>query len=94
MDTFSYIKISLWLVLILGILAVVALLIHQLTKAGSSVTDVINRTMNRIFGPDEVVMPKNLKHFVEEAVNQPGGYIPWTPKIEEDEVYPPPWLTK
>jgi hypothetical protein len=93
MEHLVFIKSFSVLVLVVLGLVVVGLIIWQLRKAGGSLSDTFNRAMDNLFGPSTVVMPPNLQNFVNEAVNQEGGYVPWTPTVE-DESYPPSWLVK
>ena len=89
----AYIKTTLWMLLIAGILAAIAFVIYEMRKAGTGLGATLTSIKNWISPPDPV-MPPALQKFVDEAVNQPGGYTPWTPTTEEDESYPPSWLTK
>ena len=92
-ENLASVKTGLWALLIIGLLAAAAFLVYALTKAGASLGDTLKTVKNWISPPDPV-MPPELKAFVNEAVNQPGGYTPWTPTVESDESYPPSWLTK
>jgi hypothetical protein len=89
----AYIKTTIWMILIVGILAAIAFVVYEMRKAGTGIVDTITSIKNKIFPPDPVMAPE-LQKFVDEAVNQPGGYTPWTPTTEEDESYPPSWLSK
>jgi hypothetical protein len=89
----EYLKATLWMILIIGILAAIALAVYELTKAGSSLGSVLTSVKNWISPPDPVMGPE-LQKFVNEPANQPGGYKPWVPTVEVDESYPPSWLTK
>ena len=92
-ENVAYLKATLWMILIAGILAAIAFVIYEMRKAGTGVVDTLTSIKNKIFPPDPV-MPPELQKFVDEAVNQPGGYTPWAPTVEVDESYPPSWLTK
>ena len=93
MGNLAYLKTSLWMLLIAAILAAVALVIYQVRKAGSSLGSTLKSVKDWISPPDPV-MPKQLQDFVNEAVNQPGGYTPWKPAEEIDEGDNPSWLYK
>lgn len=94
MDNLTFLKGSLWLVLITAILGTIALIVYELTKAGKGLSDSFRDAMDNMFGPSKVVTPQGVQHFLDEPSNQLGGYTPWVPQQEEDESYPPTWLGK
>ena len=87
-------EILFWVLIGIALLISATAVIYELRKAGADVGHVFNKMLDRVFGPDTVVMPPNLQHFVNEAANQEGGYTPWVPPPIEDESYPPAWLNK
>jgi hypothetical protein len=93
MENLVYVKVTLWIALIAVVLIALVYVIREFRKAGSSVSGLLGRVVDYINPPDPV-MPPDLKHFVDEAVNQPGGYTPYVPATEDDESYPPAWLKK
>jgi hypothetical protein len=48
--------------------------------------------VDSILGPRTVKTPKAVQDFINEPSNN--AYVPWSPTIEEDESWPPSWLTK
>ena len=76
-------ELFLYGVLVAGILGLIALIIYEMRKAGTSLSDTVSNLADRVLGPDKVVTPKDLQKFLDEPANQPGGYTPWTP--EEDD---------
>lgn len=94
MENIVFIKAFSYTVLILLIIVAIGLVIWQLRKAGGSLSDALNRTMDNLFGPSTVTTPKSVQDFINQPSNN--GYVPWTPEIvdEEDESFPPAWLTK
>jgi hypothetical protein len=93
MDNLTYLKASVWVVLALAILCAIGFIIYEMRKAGSSISNVVHGIHDYVFGPT-VVTPKNLQKFIDEPSNQPGGFVPWTPTIEEDTDTNPSWLVK
>jgi hypothetical protein len=93
MENLVYVKASLWIVLAIAILLAIALVVYELRKAGGGVSGALKLVKDYLFPPDPV-MPPQLQEFVNEAVNQPNGYVPWSPTVEPDESYPPAWLKK
>jgi hypothetical protein len=80
-------------VLAIGLILALALLVYELTKAGSGIRGTLKSIKDWIVGPD-VVVPKAVQDYINQPSNQPGGYIPWTPNVEDDEQWPPAWLFK
>jgi hypothetical protein len=69
--------------LVLSILVAIALVIYEMRKAGTSLSDTVENLADRVLGPDKVVTPKELQKFLDEPANQPGGYTPWTPEDDD-----------
>jgi hypothetical protein len=87
-------EVLFWVLIGIAALVAIAVVLYELRKAGGDLGGALNRAMDSLFGPSTVVLPPNLQHFVNEAVNQDGGYTPWTHTTEDDESWPPAWLKK
>jgi hypothetical protein len=84
MGHLDYLKASFWLLIALAVLLAIGFIVYELRKAGGGIANSLKRVTDYISPPDPV-MPPNLKKFVDEAVNQPGGYTPWKPAEEVDD---------
>ena len=89
METAKFVLIGL---VIVAVLAALAFVVYEFRQAGGGLGSFANKMLD-MFGPDTVTTPPNLQHFIDEPANTT-GYTPWTPPIEEDESWPPKWLTK
>jgi hypothetical protein len=85
-------EIFLYGLLIVAILAALAFVVYEFRKAGSGLGDAFEGAMTSLFGPSKVVTPKAVQQFIDQPSNQ--AYAPWKPQVEEDESYPPAWLSK
>jgi len=92
MENLVFIKTGLIVALIVAALLTIALIIYELRKGGSSLADAFNGVVDSILGPRTVKTPKAVQDFINEPSNN--SYVPWSPTIEEDESWPPSWLTK